>query len=41
LEGALQNAVVRLFSDPLFIDGLLKAPAVRAAAAPAAGGPPQ
>jgi uncharacterized lipoprotein len=41
LEGALQNAVVRLFSDPLFIDGLLKAPTARASAAPAAGGPPQ
>jgi uncharacterized lipoprotein len=27
LEGALQNAVLRLFSDPLFIDGLVKASA--------------
>lgn len=41
LEGALQNAVVRLFADPLFTDGLLKAPATRTAAAPTAGGPSQ
>jgi uncharacterized lipoprotein YajG len=39
LEGALANAVLRLFGDPLFIDGLLKASAAHPVVAP--GGPPQ
>jgi uncharacterized lipoprotein len=41
LEGALANATVRLFNDPLFVEGLLKASTARAALAPSAGGPPQ
>ena len=40
LEGALQNAVLRLFSDPSFTDGLLKSSATRTAST-AAGGPSQ
>jgi len=40
LEGALQNAVLRLFSDPSFTDGLLKSSATRTVST-AAGGPPQ
>jgi uncharacterized lipoprotein YajG len=41
LEGALANAVARLFSDPLFTDGLLKTTPARTAAAPATGSSPQ
>jgi len=39
LEGALANAVLRLFEDPMFIDGLLKTSSPHVAATP--GGPPQ
>ncbi len=40
LEGALSNAVLRLFSDPLFTEGLLKASSAQPATA-ASASPPQ